>query len=169
MKKTIWIFVLITLLIAIPVQAHDSAQLSDKFAELEETAANLQLIVAGTTPIIDPTIVHRLNEAVSTTIGLLQITEAFVTTDGVLRISFKLLNTTDEPVLFEASGVTVRDATGKKLDSSWDCPNRLNGMLIPGDRMQGNACVEFAGPLPLRVYYAIYGYEADFVSWKISE
>lgn len=169
MKKIIAIFVLITLLIAIPVQAQDNAQLSEKLAALEEKAAQLQLIAAGTTPVIDPAIVHQMNEAIPTTIGLIQITRAYVTADDVIQFTFKLINTLEEPVDFEHSRLTVRDADGVQMETSWKCPNRLDGMLIPGDMMLGNVCFKFSGPLPIRVYYTIDSYNADFIIWEISE
>lgn len=146
-----------------PIPGTDEARIADLEAEISA----LWLEAAGTKPVIDPTIIHSMNEAVPTSIGQLQLTRAFVRTDQVVELSFKLVNATDQVSSADAYKVVVRDGNGERLSRYYDCENVLDANILPGEMAQGKACFdEFTKP-PLRVYYLVDSSEAEIVTWEI--
>ena len=83
-------------------------------------------MLSGTEATVDPTLIHHMHEIVPTTVGYMQLTEAFVSRDSILRLSVKLTNTTDEPVEFDYSNLRVRNGDGTLLEYEYDCPNGSN-------------------------------------------
>lgn len=146
-----------------PIPGSDEARIADLEAEISD----LWLEAAGINPIIDPTIIHSMNEAVPTTIGQLQLTRAFVRTDTVLELSFTLVNTTDRVASTDDYKVVVHDANGQRMSRYYNCENVLEANIFPGDSVHGKACFDKFAQLPLRVYYLVDTNNAEIVTWEI--
>lgn len=146
-----------------PIPGTDEARIADLEAEISA----LWLEAAGTEPVVDPTIIHSMNEAVPTSIGQLQLTRAFVRTDQVVELSFKLVNTTGQVSSMDDYKVIVRDGNGERLSRYYDCENVLGANILPGDMAQGKACFDDFTLPPLRVYYLVDTSEAEIVTWEI--
>lgn len=170
MKKIFWLICIVVLtLSALPASAQSGGELEPRVAELEKLTEKLLLTLSGTEATVDPTLIHHMHEIVPTTVGYMQLTEAFVSRDSILRLSVKLTNTTDEPVEFDYSNLRVRNGDGTLLEYEYDCPRLFDLLVLPGEAVQGNACFKYEGPLPLRVYYGVNPYLANLVTWEIGE